>query len=884
MNVGDVIDGKYQLTRLIGHGGMGTVYEARHVQIGRRVALKFLHARLSKDPQIAARFLREAQAAAAAGSEHIVAVTDIGSGPQAEPYLVLEYIEGVDLATLLERQGPFETTRAVRLLLQVCRGLAAAHARGIIHRDLKPDNLMLTIREDGTEWVKVLDFGVAKFRDALSAGQWQLTGESAFLGTPQYMAPEQMDGAGSVDWRADVYSAGVVLYELLAGRGPYDAPTLGELLRQMQVPPPPLGALRPDVPVELEAVVHRAMARPAAGRHQSMEELARDLLPFSSTHPSQIPAAITPMGLPVIGNAPTLPAIPPQASALAALGSASPPEAGSVGPGASRRPARVVWLVLAVCLGVGAAAAGAVAAAYHAYARDRHHAASVRRGPAADGGHGDAEVARPGPGERPAAVACPLGEVEPPGAPGRCCWPGQSWSDAARQCQGWPQCPAGLVARGSRCRCPAGQTETASTAGRCCWPRQAWSSAESRCVGRPICPEGFWAAGEACLELPACPPGKVSSAATQGHCCWPGQSWSAASSACVGAFTCERGFAADATSCTPDASPLGRTAKACLDGSQAQCVNLGFAYQRGAGVERDPRRAAHLQRAACDAGEAMGCHNLGFAYDNGEGVEQDREKAVALYARACELGAMPGCTGVGVAYQLGLGVEQDLLRAVKVYESACAGGEPDACKNLGQLHVDGAGVPQDFAKAGAQYQRACELGNASGCCSAGILHLRGLGLARDDALARSLMQRACAGGESWACDWLADPTLLGPPLQPLSYRAVSTAVEGQAPIGQGAECRVLVAPAHVCGFNCRVRVRCGQELIYGAGSMGYNACRVAQVAGAPPSIEAHDGAVTPDDGDPRVDLWTSAGRATVGDEGEDGAWSATLELTGPEAR
>jgi hypothetical protein len=341
---------------------------------------------------------------------------------------------------------------------------------------------------------------------------------------------------------------------------------------------------------------------------------------------------------------------------------------------------------------------------------------------------------------------------------------------------------------------------------------------------------------------------------------------------------------ADAASCTPDTSELGRTTKACLDGSQSSCVNLGFAYQRGQGVERDLRRAAHLQRAACDAGEGMGCHNLGVAYDNGEGVEQDHEKAVALYTRACELGAISGCTGVGVAYQLGKGVEQDLLRAVKVYEGACAGGESNACKNLGQLHVDGAGVPQDFAKAGARYQRACELGNASGCCSAGILHLRGLGLARDETLARGLMQRACSGRERWACDWLADPTVLGPPLQPLSYRAVATAIEGDAPIGQGAECRVLVAPAYVCGFNCRVRVRCGQELLYGEGAMGYNACRVTQLVGAPPSIEAHDGATTPADGDPRIDLWTSAGRVTVGDEGDDGAWSATLELTGPEAR
>jgi hypothetical protein len=542
----------------------------------------------------------------------------------------------------------------------------------------------------------------------------------------------------------------------------------------------------------------------------------------------------------------------------------------------------VIWLVLAVCLGLGVAAAGATTVVLLVGDRSRGDGPQGRptRGDAGDDG-GDAGLPDAG-SHAPVAAACPPGEVSQPGAPGRCCWPGQTWSDAARQCQGRPQCPPGLVERQSRCRCPEGQVKNANTAGRCCWPRQAWSASEGRCMGRPVCPPGFWLSGDACMELPPCPPGKVSSAATQGRCCWPGQSWSAGLGGCAGPASCERGFeaAAAGASCAPDRTALGRTIQACLDGQNESCVNLGLAYQQGDGVDRDPRRAAHLYRTACEGGVPIGCHDLGVLYDNGLGVGVDHAQAVALYKRACDGGAAQGCVGLGTAYHLGQGAELDLLRAASVYEKACRTGEAHGCNNFGLLHVDGAGVPQDFGKAGAHFQRACDLGNANGCCSAGILHLRGLGLPRDDSRARGLMERACEGGERWACDWLADPSLLGPVLQRLTYRAVATAVEGDAPIGQGAECRVVVAPAFMCSYNCRVRVSCGQDLLYGAGTMGYNSCRIEQTVGAPPSIEVHDAAASPSDGDPRIDLWTNANRAAVGDEGEDSTWSATLELSG----
>jgi serine/threonine-protein kinase len=253
---GDLIDEKYELIRLLGEGAMGSVFEGRHVSIGRRVALKFLHRDHKKEPESLARFTREAQAAASIGAEHIVEVTDIGKTTDGTPYLVMEYLEGEDLDRVLEREVRLEPARAANIAVQTCRAVGAAHARGIIHRDLKPANLYVARRADGTEHVKVLDFGIAKFRDSVSLITPNLTATGMVLGTPYYMPPEQARGAKKADAKSDIYSLGVLMYEMLTGEMPFKGETYNELIVKISTcDPTPVRMIRPELSEGLETVV-----------------------------------------------------------------------------------------------------------------------------------------------------------------------------------------------------------------------------------------------------------------------------------------------------------------------------------------------------------------------------------------------------------------------------------------------------------------------------------------------------------------------------------------------------------------------------------------------------------------------------------------------------
>jgi serine/threonine protein kinase len=278
MRAGEIIEGKYELVRMIGEGGMGEVWEARHRVLGRRVALKFLHPELTADRESNARFLREAQAAAGLGSDHIVNVTDIGESADGVPYLVMEFLDGVDLRNLIFREKQLETGRAVRLTRQICVALAAAHQKNIIHRDLKPENLVVLQLPSGEvrERIKVLDFGIAKFHDL------RLTATGIVMGTPSYMAPEQAMAVENLDHRVDLYATGSILYEMLTGRPPFQGLHHSEILMQLVTTEPrPPRDFCPDLSEELEAVVLRAMAKDPARRYGTMEELAEALRPFA---------------------------------------------------------------------------------------------------------------------------------------------------------------------------------------------------------------------------------------------------------------------------------------------------------------------------------------------------------------------------------------------------------------------------------------------------------------------------------------------------------------------------------------------------------------------------------------------------------------------------
>jgi serine/threonine-protein kinase len=278
---GDVIAGKYQIEKIVGEGGMGVVFAAHHLMLDQRVAVKVLLVDAARGEEVVERFVREAQAAARVKSDHVVRVMDAGSLDNGLPFLVMEHLEGCDLAELLSLDGPLELADVCDYTLQVLAALGQAHAAGIVHRDLKPANIFLRARDVGPNLVKILDFGISK-QESERARWKQLTGQ-ACLGTPAYMSPEQLRSSKSVDSRADLWSLGVVMYELLTGELPFDGESPGEIFAAiLEKTPTPLAVRRADVPAALGLVITRALQRDRDARFADAAEFARAVAPFGS--------------------------------------------------------------------------------------------------------------------------------------------------------------------------------------------------------------------------------------------------------------------------------------------------------------------------------------------------------------------------------------------------------------------------------------------------------------------------------------------------------------------------------------------------------------------------------------------------------------------------
>ncbi|MCC6522172.1 MAG: protein kinase [Polyangiaceae bacterium] len=340
--IGMMFGERYLVDKVLGEGGMGRVYLAHHKIIDKRVAIKVLHAELAKDKEAVGRFMREARAASSIGNPHIVDILDFGELDDGSTYFVMEFLAGLSLGQLMESRGKLPVDLILDIAIQLCDGLAGAHAREIVHRDLKPDNITLVTHGAQKNFCKILDFGIAKVSSGTSATKLTMAG--AVFGTPHYMSPEQAAGA-AVDHRTDIYSLGVMMYEMVSGETPFNADNfMGILTQHMYKAPVPLRALVtcPDTPPGLEAVILKCLSKKPDGRYQTMEELAEDLQTLKA---GGVPKAVHEM-MARSGNF-NVPADYFKSASRAVL-PATPPERGS-------RRSPILWIALVVA-GVALAA------------------------------------------------------------------------------------------------------------------------------------------------------------------------------------------------------------------------------------------------------------------------------------------------------------------------------------------------------------------------------------------------------------------------------------------------------------------------------------------------------------------------------------------------
>jgi eukaryotic-like serine/threonine-protein kinase len=284
---GTKLDGRFVVEHELGRGGMSVVLSAQHLGLGRRVAVKLLRPEFVLSADLEGRFLREAQAIARFKSEHVVDVIYVGTLASGIPYFVMEHLSGIDLGALVQKRGPLEVDDVVEYTLQTLEALVEAHRGGIVHRDLKPANLFLTRREDGSAFIKVLDFGVAKLVDSEVTDEGVVTSEGMVLGSPHYMSPEQIQDASAVDARSDIWSVGAVMHELLTGRPPFEAQEIAQVIRAI-VTRPYVPPDRKGLPAALVEILRGCLRKSRGSRFQSALQLASAFQPLVRTANAQM--------------------------------------------------------------------------------------------------------------------------------------------------------------------------------------------------------------------------------------------------------------------------------------------------------------------------------------------------------------------------------------------------------------------------------------------------------------------------------------------------------------------------------------------------------------------------------------------------------------------
>jgi serine/threonine-protein kinase len=702
--VGDVIGDKYEVTGVLGQGGMGVVLAARHRVLDRSVALKFLHPSLRGSAESSARFIQEARAGSRITNEHVARVYDVET-VDGVPFMVMEHLTGKDLRAILEERGKLDYVESADLLLQACEGIHEAHAMGIVHRDLKPGNLFITTERNGTPLVKVLDFGIAK---STAPSDISATAGAAVFGSPHYMSPEQFASTRNVDARTDVWSLGVILYELLTGRPPFPGGALPEVYAAVHAGTYTTPSrYRPDIPPALEKLISDALVQDPEKRLPSVEAFAAPLAPFATGVGRASYNRIQPLGSsPSAPSERTAPGddfqTPPESVRRAPASEETSPgrvtsttDASIVPPQSRTEPTPRRWRRYAV---LGALAAAASAIVVPRFSQTRATAAEP-------GIVASAEPTPTSSASAQSANAKALGAspAQVPASAGACA------SGATAACEA-----ACAVNRSGSCLELAEALDKGVGA-----PKDIARAAN---LYQTACDSG---SGVACNDLGVL-------------------------------YAGGDGVTRDALK----AFSLYR--KGCDNGSPTACVNLGAMQFEGNGVPKSEDLGTAFFLRGCEAGDASGCLNLSLAYGSGRGVPRDPTRAFAFADRACTAGNRAGCVQTALAKVSGSGVAKDVKGGISQLDGMCTKREVTACESLAKLYTVGIGadLPADPLRVRDYSKRACDVGSKSYCGADRLL-------GKTDSVqttalqANGLFQTRCDGGNLVACGLLGEDLVVG---------------------------------------------------------------------------------------------------------------------------
>jgi serine/threonine-protein kinase len=740
--VGDVIGDKYEVTGVLGQGGMGVVLAARHRVLDRSVALKFLHPSLQGSAESCARFIQEARAGSRITNEHVAHVYDVET-VDGVPFMVMEHLTGKDLGAILQERGKLDFVESAHLLLQACEGITEAHAMGIVHRDLKPGNLFITTKRDGTPLVKVLDFGISK---STAPSDMSVTAGAAVFGSPHYMSPEQFASTRNVDARTDVWSLGVILYELLTGRRPFPGDTLPEVYAAVHActytrP----SRYRPNIPPALEQLISAALVQDPDKRLPSVEAFASPLAPFATAVGRASYDRIQPLD-----STPSAPSErtgsrdgvqdPPESVRSAAASEETSPgrviatsNAVVVPPPSKTEPASRRWLRYAV-----PAVLAAAAIVVPRFRPTRATAGDPRITPSVD--------PTPTSSGSVASDRAAVDDTKPTGSATTDPTP----SAATRAEETAPSTSSIHV-----------ENVTAQTAGTL--PAQAPASAAACASGATAACEAACAANRpgSCLKLAAAldqgvgAPKDVVRAATLYQTACDSGSGVACNDLGVH-YASGDGVTRDAL------KAFGFYRRGCDHGSPTACVNLGAMEFEGNGVPKNEQLGTAFFLRGCEAGDALGCLNLSVAYGSGRGVPKDPAQAFAFADRACTAGNRSGCVRTALAKVSGSGVTKDVQGGIAQLDGMCIRREVTACESLAKIYTTGMGadVPADPLRFREYSKRACDLGSKASCGADRLLGK--IDSVETTALqTNGLYQTKCDGGNLLACSLLGENLVAG---------------------------------------------------------------------------------------------------------------------------